>query len=1240
MKKYIISLWFGAVLIAPFWTYAQINVETIAALQAQLKVLMEKVQQLQASQSQAQSGAGGVAGGSGSAGSPTLLSVPMPNMPPFPPPDFDDDFDDIVQFNNLIVRSVSGPSFPAEIKASYEVGVRCQKFQSESASGVEYPCPLSPSVLYTIQLDSDTRLLLRNRQRASLSDFEVGNRINVYGFTNSGVSSIDALVVRNLTKPVRLSFIQLNNMEVLSAPSSGVPPASFTVVNKYFSPCRDFSDNPNSGVTLPCPMGLEIQEQPQPGAGAMGASPDYYPAIRKYLIEVTSQTAILQRDRTSMALSEIAVGDILNIYGSYTNSSQNIKALIIRDLSRPAQNYGSLQVSVNGMNIMCVLSSSSLQQIQSGGSGGGHSDGGPSIILPPCGTIYHATVDLYDASGTLIGTQTTERGVAFFENLRAGEYTIVASAKGYDKNKTDVSIGAGRVTFATINLSQFEVPPPFPTPFPTPPPINNQAPVISGVKGPTALKVGETGTWSVSAYDPENGPLSYSVVWGDEAVQPMPSPSPVPLSLAPVQQTATFTHSYANSRVYTPVFYVTDNQGLIAKTSMTVTIDPSARFQIGDRVKTTAIVNVRGTPSLSNFASPIRGTQAVGALGTISPSPLNLATYPIYVNGYWWWYIDFDSGADGWVTENYLEKFYTQPSITVTVPNGHAWQSGTNQTIQWTDSAYASNVYYTVFAVRKDGGAYGIIANQVYGTSFVWNVGTLYDGKLGPLAPGETSYYIQIVRQTAPSVSSSNSPFSIMAPTPVPIIIINAADLPTGTVGVAYPQPNITASGIGSDAKWTAIGLPPGLTISTSPVSCNSAGSCSTNGVIFGTPTAVGTYTFTVTVTSGGKSASKQFQITVNQPTSQPSITVLSPNGGETYYKGNGKDGIIFAKWTTSGVSSSAVLDLIRLRGYDNGVEYYLINNTINDGYEEIPIPSSIPDGAYTLEIKSSYNSLTLFDGSDSYFKIVTAATQPSITVLSPNGGEQFQIGAAQPITWIGSFGKTYAISVVDKNGFGQGNIATVKGIAADKQVFSWPVGQVIVASDQGNLQRVLSPGDYKILILETETGNSDMSNAPFSIVSLQSSYPGFFMKLDKSTYAPTDTLVLTSSRADGKTAYYPVDIYAVRNKDNVRTLIQASASIALNTNTYIFLNRWGIFNEGGAGDYLILFCDASKECVGGVNTNSVGFSIVVASSGGGGGGGGGGSILLAPNSSQTASLAEALRILTEDLNKLLSIIR
>ncbi|OHA17483.1 MAG: hypothetical protein A3G52_04585 [Candidatus Taylorbacteria bacterium RIFCSPLOWO2_12_FULL_43_20] len=67
-----------------------------------------------------------------------------------------------------------------------------------------------------------------------------------------------------------------------------------------------------------------------------------------------------------------------------------------------------------------------------------------------------------------------------------------------------------------------------------------------------------------------------------------------------------------------------------------------------DRVKTTEGVNVRGTPIITN--SNILGSQTRGVIGTIIDGPR-------IASGYVWWDVNYDSGADGWSVENYLEKY-------------------------------------------------------------------------------------------------------------------------------------------------------------------------------------------------------------------------------------------------------------------------------------------------------------------------------------------------------------------------------------------------------------------------------------------------------------------------------------------------------------------------------------------------------------------------------------------------------
>lgn len=103
------------------------------------------------------------------------------------------------------------------------------------------------------------------------------------------------------------------------------------------------------------------------------------------------------------------------------------------------------------------------------------------------------------------------------------------------------------------------------------PTTENLPPVVSGVSGPTSIKVGEAGTWMVEAYDPDRGNLSYSVIWGDEGVNTSEISGMRDEALA--QNTATFTHIYNVAGTYTPVFYVTDDRGQQARTSMSVVVD-------------------------------------------------------------------------------------------------------------------------------------------------------------------------------------------------------------------------------------------------------------------------------------------------------------------------------------------------------------------------------------------------------------------------------------------------------------------------------------------------------------------------------------------------------------------------------------------------------------------------------------------------------------------------------------------
>ena len=97
----------------------------------------------------------------------------------------------------------------------------------------------------------------------------------------------------------------------------------------------------------------------------------------------------------------------------------------------------------------------------------------------------------------------------------------------------------------------------------------NQAPVITGMGGPTSLSAGQTGTWSVSAYDPDGTYLSYSVNWGDNI-------GVAHQGQADSGSAATFQHTYSSAGTYTITFKVTDGAGASTQSTVTVSVQGTA----------------------------------------------------------------------------------------------------------------------------------------------------------------------------------------------------------------------------------------------------------------------------------------------------------------------------------------------------------------------------------------------------------------------------------------------------------------------------------------------------------------------------------------------------------------------------------------------------------------------------------------------------------------------------------------
>lgn len=103
-----------------------------------------------------------------------------------------------------------------------------------------------------------------------------------------------------------------------------------------------------------------------------------------------------------------------------------------------------------------------------------------------------------------------------------------------------------------------------------------------------------------------------------------------------------------------------------------------------------------------------------------------------------------------------------------------------------------------------------------------------------------------------------------------------------------------------------------------------------------------------------------------------PAIKIISPIGQAYIYRG----GSLNVNWSTVGVPDGDINQiLIRLRSMDTNQEYNL-TTSYNDSSETVIIPTSVPNGSYILEIKTSVYGQSYISTSDTtnsglYLKVI-----------------------------------------------------------------------------------------------------------------------------------------------------------------------------------------------------------------------------------------------------------------------------
>ncbi len=196
-------------------------------------------------------------------------------------------------------------------------------------------------------------------------------------------------------------------------------------------------------------------------------------------------------------------------------------------------------------------------------------------------------------------------------------------------------------------------------------------------------------------------------------------------------------------------------------------------------------------------------------------------------------------------------------------------------------------------------------------------------------------------------------------------------------------------------------------------------------------------------------------------------LALASPNGWERWNLGETRNIL----WTATNYTGTVRLVLfkggVRLgniaTGIDAGTGFY--SWTVGQTIEATGTPGS----DYRLYLRSSDNSIV--DPSDFRFALINPA--PQLRLTSPNGGENWPLGATRSITWnANGYGGTVRLILFNKAAK-VGQIAT--GIPAAQGSYSWTVGQhQDGTAPAGSL--------YSIRLLAGDGSQEDYSDAPFAI--------------------------------------------------------------------------------------------------------------------------------------------------------------
>ena len=394
-------------------------------------------------------------------------------------------------------------------------------------------------------------------------------------------------------------------------------------------------------------------------------------------------------------------------------------------------------------------------------------------------------------------------------------------------------------------------------------------------------------------------------------------------------------------------------------------------------------------------------------------------------------------------------------NLTVTLPNGgERWEQNTVHNIIWDSSYLGGNVKITLIKIDS-GNEYLIKETTDNDGVYPWIVGMCWDMRTGEEMRGMIfpcdCYKIKVAAIENPGVfDESDHKFAIIPPASI-------------TVGFPNGGESLLAGSF-HDITWTGSENIGDVRIDYSTDNGNSwtalVSSTGNDGnyrwLVPDSPSAECEVRIVQRDADEGIADTSDglFTITAGQA---PGLQVISPVGGESIVAGS----IYPISWKSFREVGSVNIEY----SLDNGETWTeIVTATENDGVHDWSVPAS-PAATCLVRVREIDGEPS--DASDSVFTIVPP---PSLTVISPNGGESLVKGTIHEITWASTGVIPYVtIEYSTDNG---GTWLEIIGNTANDGSYEWEVADTFSGLC---LVRVSS--------LDTDGQPQDQGDAVFSII-------------------------------------------------------------------------------------------------------------------------------------------------------------